>query len=67
MIAGDILRESFPVLAPDSSLAEALERFSQHEGERLPVVSEANGWRLLGSISKTDVILALAGNPNRAA
>jgi len=48
VIAGDILRESFPVLAPDSSLAEALERFSQHEGERLPAVSEANGRRLLG-------------------
>src|SRR5581483_3869758 len=62
VIAGDLLRESFPVLAPDASLIEALERFSQHDGERLPVVSEANGQSLIGSVSKTDVILALAGS-----
>lgn len=62
VIAGDLLRESFPVLPPDASLVEALERFSQHDGERLPVVSGANGQSLIGSVSKTDVILALAGS-----
>jgi CIC family chloride channel protein len=66
VIAGDILRDSFPVLAPDSSLTEALDRFSQHDGERLPVVSEANGQSLIGSVSKTDVILALAGSQIRS-
>ena len=67
VIAGDILRDHFPSLSPDASLTEALERFSQHDGERLPVVSRANGQRLVGSVSKTDVILALAGSTARSA
>jgi CIC family chloride channel protein len=67
VIAGDILRDSFPVVAPEASLTEALERFSQHDGERLPVVTEANGQTLIGSVSKTDVILALAGSTTRSA
>ncbi|MDQ6623464.1 MAG: chloride channel protein, partial [Verrucomicrobiota bacterium] len=62
VIAGDILHERFPLVRPDASLTEALERFSQHDGERLPVVSNSAERRLLGSISKTDVILALAGS-----
>ena len=67
VIAKDILHESFPALRPDATLSEALERFSDHDGERLPVVSEANGQVLIGSVSKTDVILALAGSPMRSA
>jgi predicted transcriptional regulator len=34
-----------------------------HDGERLPVV--AGDQRLIGSIAKTDVILALAGSTKR--
>ena len=59
VIAGDLLRESFPVVRAGASLTEALERFSRHDGERLPVVSHDR--HLVGSIAKTDVILALAG------
>jgi CIC family chloride channel protein len=66
VIAGDILHDHFPFVSPDASLTEALERFSQHDGERLPVVSRANGQRLIGSVSKTDVILALAGGTIRS-
>ena len=62
VIAGDVLRDHFPFVSPDASLLEALERFSQHDGERLPVVSSGNGRQLIGSVSKTDVILALAGS-----
>jgi len=47
---------------PEASLTEAMERFIHHDGERLPVVSNSGDRRLLGSISKTDVILALAGS-----
>src|SRR5436309_4118914 len=65
VIARDIVRESFPSVSPDASLTEALERFSDHDGERLPVVSYANGQALIGSVSKTDVILALAGSTKR--
>ncbi len=67
VIAGDILREPFPVVRPEASLTEALERFSQHDGERLPVVSDSGDQRLIGSIAKTDVILALAGSTTRSA
>lgn len=61
VIAREIMRDSFPVVAPEASLAEAMERFVQHDGERLPVVANSTDRRFLGSISKTDVILALAG------
>jgi CIC family chloride channel protein len=65
VIAGDLLRESLPVVRAGASLAEALERFSHHDGERLPVVSHDR--QLVGSIAKTDVILALAGSAARSA
>ena len=67
VIARDILHETFPALRPDASLTEALERFSHHDGERLPVISDPNGQALIGSVSKTDVILALAGSNTRSA
>lgn len=67
VIARDILHETFPAVRPDASLTEALERFSHHDGERLPVISDANGQALIGSVSKTDVILALAGSNTRSA
>jgi CBS domain-containing protein len=65
VIAGDLLRESLPVVRASASLTEALERFSHHDSERLPVVSHDR--HLVGSIAKTDVILALAGTTARAA
>ncbi len=40
VIARDILHDSIPVVRPDASLTEALERFRQHDGERLPVVND---------------------------
>jgi chloride channel protein, CIC family len=62
VIAKDIVHDRFPTVAPEASLAEAMEGFVHHDGERLPVVSNAGDARLIGSISKTDVILALAGS-----
>jgi Chloride channel protein EriC len=60
VIAGDILRQPFPIVRPQARLVQALERFQHHDGERLPVVNFEQS--LLGSIAKTDVILALAGS-----
>ncbi len=60
VIARDILREEFPTIGPEATLTEALDTFSGHRGERLPVVSEDTGRELIGSISKSDVILAVA-------
>jgi CIC family chloride channel protein len=65
VIAGDLLRDSFPLVRASASLIEALERFSRHDGERLPVVSHDR--ELVGSIAKTDVILAIAGSTARSA
>ena len=62
VIAEDIVRDRFPTVRPEASLAEAMERFAHHDGERLPVVGNSGDNQLLGTISKTDVILALAGS-----
>ncbi|MEY2539256.1 MAG: chloride channel protein family [Verrucomicrobiota bacterium] len=67
VIAREIVRDHFPTVPPEASLAEAMERFVQHDGERLPVVARSGSRRLLGSISKTDVILALAGSDRNPA
>ena len=66
VIAFDIMRGEFPVLRPDSTLAEAIEAFARHDGERLPVVDGRDG-RLLGRVAKADVMLALAHKPGAAA
>jgi CIC family chloride channel protein len=58
IIAEDILREDFPTVTPNVPLAQALEYFAHHDGERLPVLDEQNR-TLLGSISKSDLILAI--------
>ena len=60
VIARDIVREGFPTLARDETLTEALGVFSHHDGERLPVTDNGEERTLVGSISKTDVLLALA-------
>jgi CIC family chloride channel protein len=65
VIAGDILREDMPTIYPSASLTEALDRFARHIGERLPVVTDQGVNRLVGSLAKTDVILALAGTGRR--
>lgn len=67
VIAGDVMREPFPIVPPDATLAEAMERFVNHDGERLPVVSNSGRHQLIGTLSKTDVILALAGSDKSAA
>ncbi len=59
VIALDILQEEFPHVSPDDTLSEALAVFARHDGERLPVLSR-DGHRLLGSVSKADLMFALA-------
>jgi len=59
IIAADILREDFPTVTPAVPLTQALEYFAHHDGERLPVL-DAQDRTLLGSISKSDLILAIA-------
>lgn len=59
IIAEDILREDFPTVTPNIPLAQALDTFAHHNGERLPVLDERDH-KLLGRISKNDLILAIA-------
>ncbi len=62
VIARDILTPGPPAISLSASLEEALEIFSQEglRAERLPVVSEEPVPRLMGSLAKTDLLLALA-------
>ena len=58
VIASDILRVDFPTVPLEGTLDEALRNFLNHDCERLPVLGEDR--HLAGSISKTDILLALA-------
>jgi CIC family chloride channel protein len=60
-IAADLLKEDFPRITPEQGLGAALERFAEADSERLPVVADLNSRRLIGSLSKTDIMLHLAG------
>ncbi|WP_415910705.1 ClcB-like voltage-gated chloride channel protein [Oleiharenicola sp. Vm1] len=58
VLANDILRDDFPTIRADQPLSDGLKRFREVSAERIPVLdAEA---KLLGSLSKTDVLLALA-------
>jgi len=61
VIAADIMKENFPRISPVQPMADALEKFSEVDSERLPVVDNLASQRLIGSISKTDIMLHLAG------
>lgn len=59
LLAEELASESYPALRLDDTLETALDRFSGHPFERLPVL-DADG-RLAGALYKTDVLLAFAG------
>jgi CBS domain-containing protein len=61
LIAADLMNENFPRISPLQGMGEALEKFSEVRSERLPVVDNLSTVRLIGSISKTDIMLYLAG------
>ncbi|MBV9273363.1 MAG: ClcB-like voltage-gated chloride channel protein [Verrucomicrobia bacterium] len=61
LIAADIVNENFPRISPDQGISEVFEKFSVVRSERLPVVDNLDANRLIGSISKTDIMLFLAG------
>jgi CIC family chloride channel protein len=65
VVARDIVLEDFPRVGPHQSLGEALAAFVGLTAERLPVVG-ADG-RLLGSLSKSDLLLAMVEQRKRPA
>ncbi len=60
IIAQDLLTDGPPRIAYSASLEEALDLFRTYSGERLPVVADGPRPILLGSLAKTDLLLALA-------
>jgi len=60
IIARDIVREDSPRIFANASLASALDAFSGLELERLPVIDPAPPHRLLGTLSRGDLLLAFA-------
>jgi chloride channel protein, CIC family len=67
VIAADIMNEDFPTVSPMNGMTEALHKFTEAKSERLPVVDDMRSRRLIGSISKTDIILHLAGEQSGSA
>ena len=64
VIAADLVQESFPTITVDTPLSEGFAMFARHSGERLPVINNEGEHRLVGSLSKTDLMLALASAGN---
>ena len=60
VIARDLMRGRFPTITPETSLAHALTVFCSHEADRMPVIDNFDQRRLIGTISKSDLILAFA-------
>ncbi|MCC7518182.1 MAG: ClcB-like voltage-gated chloride channel protein [Verrucomicrobiae bacterium] len=61
IIAIDLIRPRFPTLTPDTSMKLAMRVFTTHVGERIPVL-DPKSRKLLGVVSKKDVLLTLAHN-----
>jgi CIC family chloride channel protein len=60
-IATDLMKEDFPRISRFQGMGAAFEKFSEVRSERLPVVDDLDSCRLIGCISKTDIMLFLAG------
>jgi CIC family chloride channel protein len=60
VIASDILRTDLPAITIDDSMEHALEKFAGHEAEALPVITGDAPPKLAGSLSKSDLLLALS-------
>jgi len=58
--ARDVLQPHFDTTTPGESLSRVLERFAGQESERLPVLAADGSRRLVGTISKRDVLAAYA-------
>jgi CIC family chloride channel protein len=54
--ASDVMRARFETTTPEEGLPRVLERFAAQECERLPVVQDGSSRRLLGTISKRDIL-----------
>ncbi len=60
LTASDLVRPDVQTVTPETRLVEALEAFRHDEGERLPVIRNSQDRLLVGWVSKTDLLLAVA-------
>jgi CIC family chloride channel protein len=58
--ARDLVRERFETTTAAEPLARVLERFAAQESERLPVLADDGSGRLVGTISRRDVLAVYA-------
>lgn len=56
LAARDVMRPRFEVTVPEEGLPRVLDRFAAQECERLPVVHDFETHRLIGTISKRDIL-----------
>lgn len=56
VVAHDLLDDTFTFVTPEDKLADTMEKFWDQNSERLPVVNNATERRLLGWMSKRDLI-----------
>jgi CIC family chloride channel protein len=54
--ARDVARRRFEVTVPEEGLPRVLDRFAAQECERLPVLADLESRRLVGTISKRDIL-----------
>ena len=54
--ASSLLSPSFETTTPEEPLPRVLERFAAQDSERLPVLADPQSRRLLGTISKRDIL-----------
>ena len=56
LAARDMMRPRFEVTVPEEGLPRVLDRFAVQECERLPVLADLGSRRLVGTISKRDIL-----------
>ncbi|MCE5273143.1 CBS domain-containing protein, partial [bacterium] len=56
ILARDVLREDVLTVSPGDTLLEALNRFGLHDLDHLPVVDPSDRSRLLGLLTRSDVM-----------
>jgi CIC family chloride channel protein len=60
LLAKDLARARFETTTRDEPVLAAMEKFERQECERLPVLADAGSRRLVGTISKRDILSAWA-------
>ena len=59
--AGDLANPAFERVSPEDSLRTALQRINRRGSHYLPVVDQQDGNKLLGLISRQDILAAYDG------